>query len=234
MRSYETALIFISSLTEGDLDKGLERLTGIITENEGVLESRRIWGLRQFAYPIQKQDEGIYVFLRWQGAEKISIALDKHLKLDETCLRYLTLRVGAKSPVEYELQAREEIPLAPPSTDEEAPVAEPEAAVPIEVGESKEETGPAPVEEEPVAEEQEEPAEEEAPDAPVEKEELPAVEEQEKQEEELPVVEEQEKQEEELPVAEEPEKQEEPDVEAAEEPADTASDEDEAKAGETE
>lgn len=128
MRSYETALIYRTSLSEGDLDKGLQKLAGIISENAGTLLSTRKWGRRQFAYPIQKQEEGIYIFLRWQGGEGVSAALDKYLKLDETCLRFLTLRVDGKSPVEYELQEKDEVPLTretPPDAEQKVTSPEP-------------------------------------------------------------------------------------------------------------
>lgn len=107
MRSYETALILVPQLSEDELDSELANLEKTISSNEGTLKSTRKWGKRQLAYPIRKINEGIYVFLRWDGAEAVSTAIDKHLSLNDNYLRHLSIRIGGKTPVAYELQIRD-------------------------------------------------------------------------------------------------------------------------------
>ncbi|MBN1434710.1 30S ribosomal protein S6 [Candidatus Fermentibacterales bacterium] len=126
MRTYETALIYAPSLSDPELDTGVEKLSEVVTANGGTISSTRKWGRRQLAYPISGHQEGLYVFLRWQGGEQVSQAIDRFLRLDESCIRFLSLRVGGKSPVEYELQPREEAVAA--DLDEEAPASRVRAA----------------------------------------------------------------------------------------------------------
>jgi len=180
LRKYETAIIWSTSLSEKELEKELSLVQETISAEEGTYLKTDSWGRRQLAYPIKKQTEGVYFFLRWDGEERVTAAIDKLLRIKESCLRYITLRVDDSMPE-----------IAPPqpsvSPEPQAPAAEPPPSAP-EVEEEPsvpavEETPSAPAEEEVTVVEEEEkvqvPADEEE-SAPAEEEE-PAGEEEEKQ-----------------------------------------------------
>lgn len=92
MRTYETATIWSTSLTEAELEKELDKVRKIIESTDGTVRGTDAWGRRQLAYPIRKQTEGVYVFISWDGDEAVTGGIDKHLRITESCLRYLTLR----------------------------------------------------------------------------------------------------------------------------------------------
>jgi small subunit ribosomal protein S6 len=92
LRAYETATIWSTSLSDSELEKELVKVQEIISAEEGTFSRSDAWGKRQLAYPIRKQTEGIYVFLIWDGDERVTAGIDKHLRINDTCLRYLTLR----------------------------------------------------------------------------------------------------------------------------------------------
>ncbi len=92
MRDYETVIIWSASIPEGDIEKGHDRVVEIIKGDGGTYNGSDKWSRRILAYPIKKQTEGIYHFLKWNGSIDVTAAIEKHLKINEDCLRYLTLR----------------------------------------------------------------------------------------------------------------------------------------------
>ncbi len=104
MRNYETALIFNASLSEGDLEGEVSKVVEIITKAGGTYSATQRWGRRMLTFPIKKQTEGVYFFVRWYGGEEVSAAIDWNLKINENCLRFLTIRLddsrlAAEEPV---------------------------------------------------------------------------------------------------------------------------------------
>ncbi|MBD3369303.1 30S ribosomal protein S6 [Candidatus Fermentibacteria bacterium] len=169
MRRYETATIWKSDLTEADLQKEEERFVKVISSNGGRYMETERWGKRDFAYPIAKQTDGIYWFIQWAGESGAIEALDKHLKLNDRCLRHVTLRSEDTTPVEesepIETAAEEPVPAPAAEAEEETPETEEpaEEEEPEEAG--SEEPVPAPATEaEEETPETEEPAEEEEPE----------------------------------------------------------------------
>ncbi|MEN8207883.1 MAG: 30S ribosomal protein S6 [Candidatus Fermentibacteria bacterium] len=102
MRDYETVIIWSASIPEGDIEKGHDRVVEIIKENEGTYNGSDKWSRRILAYPIKKQTEGIYHFLKWNGSIDVTAAIDKHLKINENCLRFLTLRSDGEALSSWE------------------------------------------------------------------------------------------------------------------------------------
>ncbi len=92
LRDYETVIIWSASIPEGDIDKGHDRVVEIIKGDGGTYKGSDKWSRRILAYPIKKQTEGIYHFLKWNGSIDVTAAIDKHLKINDECLRFLTLR----------------------------------------------------------------------------------------------------------------------------------------------
>ena len=102
MRDYETVIIWSASIPEGDIEKGHDRVVEIITADGGTYKGSDKWSRRILAYPIKKQTEGIYHFLKWNGSMDVTAAIDKHLKINEDCLRFLTLRSDGEGASSWE------------------------------------------------------------------------------------------------------------------------------------
>lgn len=92
LRDYETVVIWSASISEADLEKEHDRVVEIIKGNKGEYKGSDKWGRRMFAYPIKKQTEGIYHFIKWYGETDIIGLIDKLLRIHEGCIRYATLR----------------------------------------------------------------------------------------------------------------------------------------------
>jgi small subunit ribosomal protein S6 len=92
LTTYETVLIWNASLSEADLQKETGKVQEIVSSGEGELLGLDDWGRRQLAYPITKETEGVYHLVHWKGEPSIKDAIDKMLRINDSCLRHLTLR----------------------------------------------------------------------------------------------------------------------------------------------
>ncbi len=92
LRDYETVIIWSASIPEGDIEKKHDSVVEIIKGDGGTYKGSDKWSRRILAYPIRKQTEGIYHFLKWNGSGDVIAAIDKNLRINEDCLRFITLR----------------------------------------------------------------------------------------------------------------------------------------------
>jgi small subunit ribosomal protein S6 len=100
LRKYETVLIWSASLSEAELTKETGSVQELVTNNGGELTGFDDWGRRQLAYLINKESEGVYHFVHWKGSSDVKLAIDKMLRINDNCLRHLTLKDDRNTVVE--------------------------------------------------------------------------------------------------------------------------------------
>jgi len=98
MPLYETTFILSPDLEEADLEKNIERYTGIITGGGGKIEKEERWGMRRMAYEIKKKSQGYYVHVLHDSGPDIPRELERQFLLNEFCFRYLTVRAEKPAP----------------------------------------------------------------------------------------------------------------------------------------
>lgn len=89
MRNYELMFIVHPELDETAFNEAIERVSGWIKEDGGVINKVDIWGRRPLAYPIRKQHEGQYVLLDVQMNPQFGAQLERNLRFYEPILRFL-------------------------------------------------------------------------------------------------------------------------------------------------
>lgn len=89
MKNYELLHIVHPDL-EGSLEKVVDKVKNLVKESGGNIVKEDIWGRRRLAYPIAKNDFGIYVILNFSldKPEKLS-SFEEELKHTEEIIRYL-------------------------------------------------------------------------------------------------------------------------------------------------
>lgn len=124
-RSYETVMIFDSTLDEAAIEDRLSRFKSALVPEAAESVSVTSWGRRKLAYPIGKKEQGVYMILRYDTDPDHLLEFERLAKLDEQVLRQLTivdpidLPAAIKSEAEAEPEARSE-PEPAPTTGEEA------------------------------------------------------------------------------------------------------------------
>ena len=89
MRNYELAYIADPDLDEASLSELQEKVTGWVTAVGGKVVNVDNWQKRRLAYPINKQDEGYYVFLQVEMPPDAGQALERDLRINEQILRFM-------------------------------------------------------------------------------------------------------------------------------------------------
>ena len=93
MNSYEHVLITRADLPESQNKKLIGKYEGIINSNSGKVLKTEEWGLRNFSYPIKNNKKGFYFHIKLEGIGKTIQELEKAENIDESLVRYLTVRV---------------------------------------------------------------------------------------------------------------------------------------------
>ncbi|MBN1582016.1 MAG: 30S ribosomal protein S6 [Anaerolineae bacterium] len=96
MNQYEVALIIRPDVEQEGQDAVIERLSEILTTDGGQVENVEAWGRRRLAYPINKVQEGFYYFIQGQFATSVLPELDRSIKLSESILRHMVIRMDKK------------------------------------------------------------------------------------------------------------------------------------------
>jgi len=91
LRIYETVFILDPSLDEHTIQKEIKKVEDLITSQKGRIIKTEKWGTRRLTYPIRKKLQGHYTLIYFEGDGNIPTELERAYKLNESCLRYLTV-----------------------------------------------------------------------------------------------------------------------------------------------
>ena len=96
MTNYELMFIIDPSIDQESKDAEIEKVKGIISENNGEVGEADIWGIRKLAYPIMKNTEGFYVVLPFQADPELPKELDRRLKISDDFIRHIIINKDAE------------------------------------------------------------------------------------------------------------------------------------------
>ncbi|MBD3616258.1 MAG: 30S ribosomal protein S6 [Gracilimonas sp.] len=107
---YEFTYIINPVLEEDKFKETVDKVTKLIEKHGGEIDEVDEWGLRQFAYNINKKGSGYYVNMYFTADAEAIAPIERQLRIDDDILRYLTLKYDAKMLRHRELQKKNEIP----------------------------------------------------------------------------------------------------------------------------
>ncbi|OGJ43808.1 30S ribosomal protein S6 [Candidatus Peregrinibacteria bacterium RIFCSPLOWO2_01_FULL_48_20] len=90
---YELMLILSPKQTDKDIEKNLEEIKGLLTENGFDLVDEDIWGMRDLAYKIHGNGKGYYAVLNFSGETAGLPEVQKDLRLQAGLLRSMLTKV---------------------------------------------------------------------------------------------------------------------------------------------
>ena len=93
MNCYEHTFITRQDLSESNAKKIVEKYEEIIKKNSGKIIKIEQWGLRNLSHLIKSNKKGFYFHLKFEGIGKTIDELEKLENIDETIIRYLTVKV---------------------------------------------------------------------------------------------------------------------------------------------
>lgn len=82
---------------EIDLEKAENRVTKIITDNNGKITKTDNWGKRKLAYPIKKQDFAVYVFYTVEMPAESVAKVEQTFNITDEIIRFLITKSDLKA-----------------------------------------------------------------------------------------------------------------------------------------
>ena len=93
MNKYEIIYIIDANVEEGARKELIEKVSGIITANNGEVVKVEEWGNRRLAYAIDYKTEGYYVYAAFNGEAALPKELSRNLGNNESIIRSQIVRL---------------------------------------------------------------------------------------------------------------------------------------------
>lgn len=105
-RQYELVYIMSPDATEQDVADLHTQIESIITRYQGELVKTENWGRRRLAFRIGKHREGTYILEVFKGTGELTKELDRRLKVIDSVIRHLCVRVDEELRLAERTRAR--------------------------------------------------------------------------------------------------------------------------------
>lgn len=96
MKEYELTVLIHPDL-EADLDTPLKKVRDIITGAGGTITSEDNWGKKKLAYPINKEEFAVYVYMDVALPADAPLKISNIFNITDEVLRYLLVKVDEKA-----------------------------------------------------------------------------------------------------------------------------------------
>lgn len=127
-REYETIFILNPEIATDTMEQIAGRLTDVVSRLEGKLLRAENWGRRRLAYPVRKNQKGIYVYLRYLGYEDMVPELERNMRMLEPVIKYMTVKLDEDVNPEVRPVRDEDISFLPQFDEEPEPAHADEAS----------------------------------------------------------------------------------------------------------
>ena len=108
MNLYEHTIVIKQDVGATQIKKLTEKYSKIVESNDGNIVQTENWGLLNLSYIIKKNKKANYVHFKIKGGGKIIKELEKNESLDQSLLRYMTVKVKKFDLEENYFAKREE------------------------------------------------------------------------------------------------------------------------------
>ena len=105
MNQYETVFILTPVLSDEQMKEAVQKYEDRLTQSGAEIVHEENWGMRKFAYPIQKKSSGFYQLIEYKAEGNVIADVETDLKRDERVLRFLTVKLD-KHAIAYNEKRR--------------------------------------------------------------------------------------------------------------------------------
>lgn len=96
MKEYELTVLVHPDL-EADLDKVLDKVRALVTDNGGEIIKEDNWGKKKLAYSINREDFAVYVYFEVKLPAEAPLKISNVLNITDEVLRYLLVKADEKA-----------------------------------------------------------------------------------------------------------------------------------------
>ena len=98
MNFYETISILRQDTSIHGVKSITDEFKSILANMGAEVIKHEYWGLRQLAYPINRNKRGHYIMLCIKASSDAVVELERHYKIKENVIRFMTLKVDKIEP----------------------------------------------------------------------------------------------------------------------------------------
>jgi small subunit ribosomal protein S6 len=95
--AYEAVFILETTLGDEQTRAIVDKYTGVITANGGIVDDTDRWDPRRLAYEIKGKREGIYYVVNFRSAAATRNELDRIFRISDDILRYIIVKQDKKA-----------------------------------------------------------------------------------------------------------------------------------------
>ena len=92
MAFYENTIVARQDLAEKEIKSLREKYNDLINNSSGKVIKIEEWGLLNLANKIKNYKKGFYIHYKFEGDRKTLNEIENKLKIDNSIIRYLTVR----------------------------------------------------------------------------------------------------------------------------------------------
>jgi len=105
VKEYELTVLIHPDL-EADLETPLTKVREIVTSAGGTIVREDNWGKKKLAYPIRREEFGIYVYMDVELPADAPLKVSNTFNITDEVLRYLLVKVDPKARAALAEQAK--------------------------------------------------------------------------------------------------------------------------------
>lgn len=92
MDKYEILYIIRADVDDDQKNKVVEKFETLAGNLGGIVESVDKWGMKKFAYEIEKQSEGYYVLMNVSCSSDVQEEISRQMRNDEAIIRKMIVK----------------------------------------------------------------------------------------------------------------------------------------------
>ncbi len=92
MNNYELLYIIDNDLADEAKEATVAKISAVITDNGGTIDSVDKWGTKRLAYPINYKSEGYYVLVNFSAASTLPSELERVLRITDSVMRFTVVK----------------------------------------------------------------------------------------------------------------------------------------------
>ena len=99
MNNYETLYVLKPTLTDEETAANIAKIEEILVREGAEILATNKMGMRKLAYPVEKNERGVYTIVYFKAAGTVIGELERNLKFNEEVIKYLTVKYTKKKEV---------------------------------------------------------------------------------------------------------------------------------------
>ena len=92
MNNYEILYVLKPTLTDEEIASNIAKIEAILVREGAEILATNNMGMRKLAYPVQKNERGVYTIVYFKSEGTVISELERNLKFNEEVIKYLTVR----------------------------------------------------------------------------------------------------------------------------------------------